>query len=436
MKLPIQLPKLSLPTFDGDLLAWPDFFDMFSCAVDSQAIPEVSKFAYLKSVLHGRASRLICGLAITGVNYPIAVAALKAEFARPELIVSKLYTQLQQIPSALNTSASIKQTLEHIESLLQQLEAQGEVLTGQRLISQQILTKFPIEVTFKIEEWRPLDQAAKPWDIATLRQALKRYSWLQDTARHRADSTATVNPGIPAPPMPGSSTAGTASALPATVYSPQEPAGQRQRRPCVVCSASHSHDECKQYATATARKERLMQLQCCFRCLGKGHRSAACTRDRKCRHCLQANHHNTAICTQPATGHASAGRTPSTFTTVASGHSSPTSSVQLQTATVTLHHSNKSVRARVLLDTGSQRTFLTSALADTLALRTQRTEYLLISTFAGAQPHQLATPVVDFSMSLQDSSMLEMTAHVLTKITDPVASLMRIVNFSSLSPLV
>ena len=86
MKLPIQLPKLSSPTMDGDLLAWPDFWDMFSCAVDSQAIPEVSKLTYLKSVLHGRASRLICGLAVTGVNYPIAVAALKAEFARPELI--------------------------------------------------------------------------------------------------------------------------------------------------------------------------------------------------------------------------------------------------------------------------------------------------------------------------------------------------------------
>lgn len=49
---PVQLPKLSLPTFDGDLLAWPDFWDMFSASVDAQPLPHMSKFTYLKSSLH------------------------------------------------------------------------------------------------------------------------------------------------------------------------------------------------------------------------------------------------------------------------------------------------------------------------------------------------------------------------------------------------
>ena len=87
---PVQLPKLSLPTFAGGLLAWPDFWDMFSASVDTQPLPQVSKFTYLKSVLRGAASRLIAGLAVTDQNYTVAVQMLKDEFGKPDILIGKL----------------------------------------------------------------------------------------------------------------------------------------------------------------------------------------------------------------------------------------------------------------------------------------------------------------------------------------------------------
>ena len=47
-----RLPKLHLPTFDGNPLQWQTFWDSFSAAVDSNAcLTGVKKFNYLRTQL-------------------------------------------------------------------------------------------------------------------------------------------------------------------------------------------------------------------------------------------------------------------------------------------------------------------------------------------------------------------------------------------------
>ena len=50
-QLPILLPELHLPTFDGYILKWPEFWDIYESSVHRQDIPNVSKFSYLKGAL-------------------------------------------------------------------------------------------------------------------------------------------------------------------------------------------------------------------------------------------------------------------------------------------------------------------------------------------------------------------------------------------------
>ena len=58
-----KLPKLNMPTFDGNLLNWQSFWDSFSSAVhDNTTLSDVQKFNYLKSQLYGEASQCIAGL--------------------------------------------------------------------------------------------------------------------------------------------------------------------------------------------------------------------------------------------------------------------------------------------------------------------------------------------------------------------------------------
>ena len=73
----VNLPKLYLPTFDGSVLRWLEFWDIFDASVHRH---KVSKFSYLKGALCGSASVAILGISVTEDNYDTVVALLKEKF--------------------------------------------------------------------------------------------------------------------------------------------------------------------------------------------------------------------------------------------------------------------------------------------------------------------------------------------------------------------
>ncbi|ELU16834.1 hypothetical protein CAPTEDRAFT_214283, partial [Capitella teleta] len=83
----VRLPKLQLPSFAGEAMEWPSFWEQFEIAVHLTDVDEVNKFTYLKSCLKGEASRAIEGLSLTRANYNIAVDLLKSRYERRELLV-------------------------------------------------------------------------------------------------------------------------------------------------------------------------------------------------------------------------------------------------------------------------------------------------------------------------------------------------------------
>ena len=46
----IRLPKMQLPNFDGNVLKWPELWDVFESFADRQNILGVVKFSYLRGV--------------------------------------------------------------------------------------------------------------------------------------------------------------------------------------------------------------------------------------------------------------------------------------------------------------------------------------------------------------------------------------------------
>lgn len=57
----IKLPKLNLPTFNGDQKEWTNFHDLFKFAVhDNQTLSGAQRLQYLKSSLHGEPHTTHC----------------------------------------------------------------------------------------------------------------------------------------------------------------------------------------------------------------------------------------------------------------------------------------------------------------------------------------------------------------------------------------
>jgi len=99
----VKLLKLSLSTFDGNVLHWQEFWDVFDTAVHQQtAISDVTKFGYLKGSLGGSAASVIYGISMYNDNYPVVIGLLKERFGKKEHIVQALYSQLQHLATASN----------------------------------------------------------------------------------------------------------------------------------------------------------------------------------------------------------------------------------------------------------------------------------------------------------------------------------------------
>ena len=61
-----RLPKLELPTFDGNMKKWHDFWDLFETAIHTRPdLAEIEKLQYLKGQLKGAALKLIDGFRLT-----------------------------------------------------------------------------------------------------------------------------------------------------------------------------------------------------------------------------------------------------------------------------------------------------------------------------------------------------------------------------------
>ena len=157
----VNLPKIQLPNYEGNVQQWTEFWDMFKTCVDEQNISKACKFNYLKSVLKGAVAAAISGISICDDNYDDAVALLKERFGREEVIIESLYAKLQSLPKSCSKFTEVRQTYQSIEKVLRQLEAQGEAINNQRILIQLVLSKFPSEIIVKLEESK---QPTKGWN--------------------------------------------------------------------------------------------------------------------------------------------------------------------------------------------------------------------------------------------------------------------------------
>ena len=84
----VKLPKISVPSFKGDLLNFSSFWEQFDITIHSkQQLTEAEKLAYLKdSLTDGPARHAIEHLVQTSENYVEAITCLRKRYDRPRLI--------------------------------------------------------------------------------------------------------------------------------------------------------------------------------------------------------------------------------------------------------------------------------------------------------------------------------------------------------------
>ena len=184
----------------------------------------------------------------------------------------------------------------------------------------------------------------------------------------------------------------------------------------------------------------------CYTCLSSTHNAHQCRRRRACWHC-RSKHHHTVLCPEqypePVTRGTSATTTthhntnvePATVAEQAEHELgapdswapescllAPHETVVMQTARTDLKNpvTRDAFTARILFDTGSQRSYITQAIANRLSLKCVGTDTLSIATFGATQPSPIKSPRVHVGLTQKDGSVLTITANVIPTITGPV----------------
>ena len=112
-----NLPKIALPSFSGDILEWCSFWEQFCAVIHETDMPQVTKYAYLRSLLSGEAAASISGLSLTAASYTTACQILKDRFGRPTRII------FSHVQALLNVGVSDAPSVNELWSLYNTLQS-------------------------------------------------------------------------------------------------------------------------------------------------------------------------------------------------------------------------------------------------------------------------------------------------------------------------
>ena len=428
----LKLPRIELPKFSGDVLKFQNFWDQFEAAVhNNDDLPNVQKFTYLRSVLTGNALQTIEGFEVTGANYQPAVECLKHRYGRKRVVISSLVKSVVQMDAkAVVTAPSLRDLYDTLKNRTRALEALGEIPKNHGCILLPILElKLPSAI---LEKWE-LDLADTPDDEIDLelffkflnRQVVSKEAGERNLPGNLSLKSRSTNKGRDGqrhPPfieISDQEQVSTASAL----FSEAKP----QTVPsCRFCKGGHGSLNCPEFngKSVDDRWKLVQESKLCFNCLkptNNKHFSKIC-RQPKCPVVNCGKRHHKLLHSQPLFA-ATENRTNTTLTGLAA--SKPSSTMKetlLQTALAKLSVNGQEVTVRVLLDSGSQRSYIRKNIAESIGLQGP-SEVLSVATLGGETSESKRFQRVRFTLSPirgHPTEAVEMEALTLSKICNPL----------------
>lgn len=77
----VKLPRMEIPKFAGDIRKWRNFYDMFGKLVhENTKLSDIEKFTFLRTYLEGEPLKLISHFEVTAATYAMAWDTLKARY--------------------------------------------------------------------------------------------------------------------------------------------------------------------------------------------------------------------------------------------------------------------------------------------------------------------------------------------------------------------
>ncbi|XP_041449494.1 uncharacterized protein LOC121404255 [Drosophila obscura] len=367
-----RLPPCDTEVFSGDYQQWPTFRDLFTAIyINNARLTPVEKLYHLNQKTSGEAHDIVALAPLTNDGFESAWNHLRERFQNKRLILKAQLKILFSLPSIRSESgAALKELQRSVHkclTTLQHSEVSTDSCFADGVLVYLITAKLPKAT---VELWE--QSVPNKFEVPTWRAMNKfleeRYLSLE--------ATEDGHPGIE--PHYNSRTS-LPTPAPRRVNS-FEGRISNKARTCDLCSRSyHPVRSCPEFLRLTVqeRSSYIQQKQLCLNCFARGHQLRDCTSAYNCSTC--SGRHHTLLHrgeqTPSGSNDAPSPHTTQAPTTIQSTSSSLPSSndsarvqsycatnvhqVLLGTAIVDICHAGTRYKARALIDSGSEATFIT-----------------------------------------------------------------------------
>ena len=423
-----RLPKLDMEPYDGSPHKYQSFMDSFESSVNSNhRLSGIDKFLYLRSLLKGRALSTIQGLSLTGENYVSALQLLKARFGDEKMLKATFFGAIHNLKEVTEECGvgKLRFLYDTIETNVRNLKSLG--VTSEMFapaIIPTILTKIPETIR------RDVSKATREndWDFEKVLQTIhdelvarEQCYMLVGSQQKKSDGGKRRTDRDPerVPVTSGSSLFG----------------GNRNKNiknipannsKCVFCGEDHKPWKCDRVVDVEKRRKILVDESRCFNCLAKNCKIDRCKSHFKCFKCKKKHHTSIHPVDKPEAEESveSPGET-SVESSHFGGESQDDSDdcvVLLKTvvAPVSCDVSSPSVQSRLILDDGSQRSYITRALSEKLGLKAINEKQAIVKGICGKSTI-VKSEVVKFFVRTVSGKRVKVKAGVLDTICDPIS---------------
>ncbi|KAK6018879.1 zinc knuckle [Ostertagia ostertagi] len=415
---------------------WDAFWAVFKANIEDQPIPLMMKYNYLLQTLTGEARQVASRYQISEDNYPLVIEALKHKYGQDSSIIEELFAQLEKTTATGSSTAQQISLLDQISAIMAQLSTKGQD-TNHRMLLNMVLKKFEPSIQLKALEKREQLENPAIWTWQILYAHLSGILELKDKVEQ---SQRILNDHTNRPKIPQHF---------------KEKAIERTLQPCIYCKrTNHISKDCRTIP-ATERVAFLIRNQMCLNCAKTNHKTADC-RSQGCFRCGQ-KHHSSTLCREgtptpkpiplgprPASQPRRTNYTNAPARTIPRRGPTQTISphgvqnvitldnntgivdehneeetqvnqvtgretcridnVVLLTGTATVEGPRGLQKVRILLDTGSELSFIDAKLVDEMKLPVIGSATLRIRTFGSEEPTQKEHRIVKVNLVTKEGS--------------------------------
>ena len=393
-----ELPRIKVPTFDGDILGWSTFWSTFESTVDGRReLSNSQKLNYFKQAIKDPSLQMLLNSPIeTPDTYPDLVAEMKQRFEKPREIHRAIIKQMTSLSSPKFTRTSLRIWYDSLKCGIANLKA-SKHYDLDAFLSSYFYSALPPKLQTLWDQETRKEKGVPP--ILQLLDFVKgQAETLPAEAPSHVEKTSTQSSNK-------FQSKKTSQQKPKPLHSASPV--QSYKWECRLCAPEkHPIYFCPKWNNYSVpqRKGHIQTHSLCSNCLSPGHNAADCKSTRRCKHCGQKHHQSIHE-----------------ETTTVNYSSMPTSKlpdVLLPTAEVLLTGpTGQTVRARALIDTGAGLSIISRRLTQKLSLPLDPIN-LRLNTVQGevSQPLKHMTTVT-ISSILDPSTKITCKPAVSTKVT-------------------